>query len=231
MLLTGNTRQGCGHAFFWVAAIKEPIMTKVLYLTSSPSTGSYSTRIGERVIDELKQSHPGATVTTRDLARDPLPHIDADFLQATRSAEGPQNDTQRAMAVRSDALVRELFDADILVIAAPMYNFSIPSTLKAWIDHIARPGVTFSYSAKGPEGLVKGKRAIIINAKGGIYSSGPAQALEHQSTYLRGVLGFIGITDVEVIDVEGIGLGPDAAAKAVERGNECARALAVARAA
>jgi FMN-dependent NADH-azoreductase len=203
-------------------------MTKVLYVTSSPRAGSYSSSVADRVIDE---SHPGATVITRDLARDPLPHIDADFLQATRSAEGPQNDAQRAIAARSDALVAELFAADVIVIAAPMYNFTIPSTLKAWIDHIARPGVTFSYSAKGPEGLIKGKRAIIINAKGGIYSSGPAQALEHQSTYLRGVLGFLGITDVEAIDVEGVGLSPDAASKAVERGLVCAQEVVVARAA
>lgn len=206
-------------------------MTKVLYVTSSPRAGSYSNSVADRVIDELKKSHPGATVTTRDLARDPLPHIDADFLQATRSADGPQTDAQRATAARSDALVKELFAADVIVIAAPMYNFSIPSTLKAWIDHIARPGVTFSYSAKGPEGLVKGKRAIVINAKGGVYSSGPAQALEHQSTYLRGVLGFLGITDVEVIDVEGVGLGPDAANKAVERGHVCAHEVVAARAA
>lgn len=206
-------------------------MTKVLYVTSSPRAGSYSTSVSERVIEELRKSHPGATVTTRDLARNPLPHIDADFLLATRSPEGPQTEAQRAIAARSDALVKEVFDADVIVIAAPMYNFSIPSTLKAWIDHIARPGVTFRYSEKGPEGLVKDKRAVIINARGGIYSSGPAQTLEHQSSYLRGVLGFLGITDVEAIDVEGVGLGPDAAAKAVERGHACARELAVARAA
>jgi FMN-dependent NADH-azoreductase len=206
-------------------------MTQVLYVTSSPRAGSYSNSVADKVIAELKKSHPGASVTTRDLARDPLPHIDADFLQATRSADGPQTDAQRAMLARSDALVDELFAADVIVIAAPMYNFSIPSTLKAWIDHVARPGRTFSYSAKGPEGLAKGKRAIIINAKGGIYSSGPAQALEHQSTYLRGVLGFFGITDVEAIDVEGVGLSPDAAAKAVERGHSCAKHVGAARAA
>src|SRR5204863_8226857 len=110
---------------------------------------------------ELKKSHPGATVITRDLARDPLPHIDADFLQAARTAEGPQTDTQRAILARSDALVDELLAADIIVIAAPMYNFSIPSTLKAWIDYVCRAGRTFSYSEKGPEGLAKGKRAIV----------------------------------------------------------------------
>lgn len=206
-------------------------MTKVLYVSSSPRAGSYSSSVADRVIDELKNSHPGATVTTRDLTREPLPHIDADYLQAARTAEGPQTDTQRAVLARSDALVDELLAADIVVIAAPMYNFSIPSTLKAWIDYVCRAGRTFSYSEKGVEGLAKGKRAIIINAKGGIYSSGPAQALEHQGTYLRGVLGFIGITDVETIDIEGVGLGPDAAQKAVERGLVCAHEVVVARAA
>jgi len=184
------------------------------------------------VIAEIRQADPEAKVISRDLARTPIPHVDADFLQATRSAEGPQNDTQRRIVARSDALIDEVFAADVIVIAAPMYNFSIPSTLKAWIDHIARPGRTFSYSEKGPEGLVKGKRVIIINAKGGIYSSGPAQALEHQSTYLRGVLGFLGMTDVESIDIEGVGYGPEAAQKAVDgglqRAQEVAGALAVA---
>ena len=207
-------------------------MTNVLYVSSSPRSGSYSTSVAERVIAEIRQADPDAKVITRDLARTPIPHVDADFLQATRTPEGPQTDTQRRIAARSDALIDELFAADVIVIAAPMYNFSIPSTLKAWIDHIARPGRTFSYSEKGPEGLVKGKRAIIINAKGGIYSSGPAQVLEHQSTYLRGVLGFLGITDVESIDIEGVGYGPEAAQKAVDggfkRAQEVASAVAVA---
>jgi len=206
-------------------------MTKVLYVSSSPRAGSYSSSVADRVIDELKKTHPGATVTIRDLARDPLPHIDADYVQATRTAEGPQTDVQRAIVARSDALVDELLAADIIVIAAPMYNFSIPSTLKAWIDYVCRAGRTFSYGEKGSEGLAKGKRAIIINARGGIYSSGPAQALEHQSSYLRGVLGFIGITDVETIDIEGVGLGPDAALKAVEGGLKRAQEVAVALAA
>jgi FMN-dependent NADH-azoreductase len=207
-------------------------MTKVLYISSSPRSGSYSSSVADRVIAEIKQADPNAVVAVRDLVRNPLPHIDADFLQATRTAEGPQSDLQRGAAARSDALIDELFAADVIVIAAPMYNFSIPSTLKAWIDHIARPGRTFSYSEKGPEGLVKGKRAIVINAKGGIYSSGPAQALDHQSSYLRGFLGFIGIADVETIDIEGVGYGPDAAQKAVDdgfkRAQEVAGALALA---
>ena len=207
-------------------------MTNVLYVSSSPRSGSYSTSVADRVISEIRQADPDAKVITRDLARTPIPHVDADFLQATRSAEGPQTDTQRRIVARSDALIDEVFAADVIVISAPMYNFSIPSTLKAWIDYIARPGRTFSYSEKGPEGLVKGKRVIIINAKGGIYSSGPAQALEHQSTYLRGVLGFLGMTDVESIDIEGVGYGPEAAQKAVDgglqRAQEIAGALAVA---
>ncbi len=201
-------------------------MTNVLYVSSSPRSGSYSTSVADRVISEIRQAQPDVQVTKRDLARDPLPHIDADFLQATRSAEGPQTAAQRAIVARSDALVDELLAAGVILIAAPMYNFGIPSTLKAWVDHVCRAGRTFRYSEKGPEGLAKGKRAIVVNARGGIYSSGPAQALEHQSSYLRGVLGFIGITDVETIEIEGVGLGPDVAQKAVERGLVCARAVA-----
>ena len=124
-------------------------MTKVLYVTSSPRAGSYSNSVADKVIAELKKSHPGASVTTRDLARDPLPHIDADFLQATRSADGPQTDAQRAIARALRRAGRELFAADVIVIAAPMYNFSIPSTLKAWIDHIARPGADLQLFGEG----------------------------------------------------------------------------------
>jgi FMN-dependent NADH-azoreductase len=201
-------------------------MSDILYVTSSPRGGdSYSNRVAARVLDELEQAHPGARVVVRDVARDPLPHIDEDFVAAIRGPEGPQTPQQRAIVGRSDQLVDELLAADIIVIAAPMYNFGIPSTLKAWIDYIARAGRTFRYGEKGPEGLVKGKKVILIQSRGGIYSSGPAQAMDHQGTYLRSVLGFLGVTDIESIDVEGVAYGPEAAEKAVAGGIVRARAL------
>lgn len=206
-------------------------MSNILYVTSSPRGGdSYSNRVAARVLDELKQAHPRATVVVRDVAREPLPHVDEDFVTALRSPEGPRTAGQQAIVAKSDALIDELLAADIIVIAAPMYNFGIPSTLKAWIDYVARAGRTFRYTEKGPEGLVKGKKVILIHSRGGIYSSGPAQAMDHQGTYLRSVLGFLGITDIESIDVEGVAYGLDAAENAVAQGIARAHALIDARA-
>jgi FMN-dependent NADH-azoreductase len=127
----------------------------------------------------------------------------------------PQTDEQRALLARSEALVDELLAADVIVIAAPMINFTIPSNLKAWIDYVARAGRTFRYSEKGPEGLVTGKQVIIVAARGGVYQEAGA-ALDFQLPYLKSVLGFLGMTDVEVLEVEGTAYGPEAAEKAVE---------------
>jgi FMN-dependent NADH-azoreductase len=207
-------------------------VSTILYVTSSPRRDdSYSNRVAARVLDELKQAHRGATVVVRDVAHDPLPHIDENFVAAIRGPEGPQTPHQRAIIERSDQLIDELLAADIIVIGAPMYNFGIPSTLKAWIDYIARAGRTFRYTEKGPEGLLKDKKVILIHSRGGIYSSGPAQAMDHQGTYLRSILGFLGVTDIESIDVEGVAYGPEAAEKAVTSGITRARALVDAHAA
>jgi len=188
----------------------------ILYVTSSPrGSASYSNRVAANVLDELTARNPGATITVRDLAREPLPHIGDDFVAATRGPNGPQNDAQRALLARSDELVDELFAADVIVIAAPMINFTVPSNLKAWIDYVARAGRTFRYSEKGPEGLVTGKQVIVVAARGGVYSNGPGSALDFQLPYLKSVLGFLGMTDVEVLEVEGTAYGPDAAEKAV----------------
>jgi len=187
----------------------------ILYVTSSSrGSASYSNRVAAEVLDELRARNPGAAVTVRDLAREPLPHIGDDFVAATRSPAGPQTGEQRALLAQSDALVDELFAADLIVIAAPMINFTIPSNLKTWIDHVARAGRTFRYSEKGPEGLVTGKQVIVVAARGGIYANG--NALDFQLPYLKGVLGFLGMTDVEVLEVEGTAYGPEAAEKAVE---------------
>ena len=187
----------------------------ILHVTSSPrGETSYSNRVAAQVIAELKRREAGATVTTRDLARDPLPHIDDDFVVATKSPTGPQTEAQRRQLAQSDALVDELLAADLLVIAAPMINFSIPSNLKTWIDNVARAGRTFSYSEKGPKGLVTNKQVILVVARGGVYSDKPA--FDFQVPYLKSVLGFLGMTDVEVLDVEGTAFGPEVAEKAVE---------------
>ena len=187
----------------------------ILYVTSSPrGSASYSNRVAAEVLDELRVRNPGATVITRDLVRDPLPHIGDDFVAATRAPNGPQTDNQRALLAQSDALVDELFAADVIVIAAPMINFTIPTNLKAWIDYVARAGRTFRYSEKGPEGLVTGKQVILVAARGGVYADA-GKALDFQVPYVKSVLGFLGMNDVEVLEVEGTAYGPDAAEKAV----------------
>lgn len=191
-------------------------MSNILYLTSSPrDRASYSNQIAERVIEELREADATAVVTTRDLARNPLPHIDDDFVAATRSAEGPRTDRQRALLELSDTLVDELLAADTVVIAAAMINFSVASTLKAWIDFVARAGRTFRYSEAGPQGLATGKRVIVVAASGGVYSGGDYAGFDFQVPWLKGVLGFLGMTDVEIIRVEGTAFGPEAADKAL----------------
>jgi FMN-dependent NADH-azoreductase len=192
----------------------------ILFVTSSSrGSASYSNRVATDVLTELRSRNPGARVAVRDLGREPLPHINDDFVTATRGATMPQTDEQRALLARSETLVDELLAADVIVIATPMINFTIPSNLKAWIDYVARAGRTFRYSEKGPEGLVTGKQVIIVAARGGVYSAGPGSALDFQLPYLKSVLGFLGMTDIEVLEVEGTAYGPEAAEKAVAAAN------------
>jgi len=201
-------------------------MANILFVTSSPrGTSSHSNRVASELLGELQRHHPGSTVTLRDLVRDRLPHIDEDFVIATRSVEGPQTEGQRAAAARSDALVDELLAADIIVIAAGMINFSIPSGLKTWIDHVCRPGRTFSYGESGAKGLVTGKKLFLVAARGGIYS-GDMKSYDFQVPYLLQVLGFLGVTNIEVIDIEGTAFGPEAAERAVAAGLAAARRIA-----
>jgi FMN-dependent NADH-azoreductase len=190
-------------------------MSHTLLITSSPRSESYSTRVARVLADKLVAGTPNSTLTIRDLTREHLPHIDDTFV-AARSLP-PENLThvQQAALALSDQLLKELFAADTIIIAAGMINFGVPSSLKAYIDYIVRPGLTFRYSAKGPEGLLKGKKVYLVLARGGVYSHGPMQPLNFQEPYLRTLLGFIGLTDIEVIVVEGVAFGPEVADKAV----------------
>jgi FMN-dependent NADH-azoreductase len=192
-------------------------MRQILCLTSSPRRDtSYSNLVAARVLRELRIVHPDAIVTIRDLAGNPLPHIDEDFVIATRSVAGARTGRQQALLDQSDILVDELLRADTIVIAAAMINFGIPSTLKSWIDYVVRPGRTFRYTEAGSQGLLKGRRAILVLARGGLYSGGLMKEYEHQESYLRSVLKFLGITDVQSILIEGVALGPEAAERAVD---------------
>jgi FMN-dependent NADH-azoreductase len=191
-------------------------MSKVLLVTSSPRGAvSHSTQIARSLVDQLTSDDPKPTVVVRDLFKEPLPHIGEDFVTGRDTPPEKRTAAQKIAIARSEELIGELFAADIIVIASGMVNFGIPSTLKTYIDHVVRAGITFRYTANGPEGLLKGKKAFLVHASGGIYSQGPAQAANFQDTYLKHVLGFIGITDVELITMEGIAYGPEAAQKAV----------------
>jgi FMN-dependent NADH-azoreductase len=191
-------------------------MSKVLLVTSSPrGEASHSSRIARTLADQLASGDPRSTVVARDLFRAPLPHIGEDFVASLGTPPESRTPAQSAAAKLSDDLIAELFAADVIVIASAMINFGISSTLKTYIDYILRAGSTFRYSANGPEGLVKGKKAYIVQASGGIYSEGAMKPFNFQDTYLKHVLGFIGITDVEVVHIEGIAYGPEAAEKAV----------------
>lgn len=206
-------------------------MANILLVASSPrGSASYSNKIAEKVVSDLRNSDPDALVMVRNLAQAPLPHIDFDFVTATRGQGGAETPRQQAILARSDELIDELTAADIVVIAAPMINFSVSSTLKTWFDYIARAGRTFRYSEKGPQGLMTGKRVIIVSASGGVYS-GENAAFDFQVPWLRSMLGFLGMTNVEVIRVEGTALGPDAAEQAVARAAAQAREVAAAGAA
>jgi FMN-dependent NADH-azoreductase len=192
-------------------------MSKVLLITSSPrGDASHSTRIGRSLADQLASGDPKSTVVVRDLFREPLPHIGEDFVTALGTPPRSRTPAQSAAVALSDRLIAELFAADVIVIASAMINFGISSTLKTYIDYVLRAGATFQYTAKGPEGLVKGKKAYIVQASGGVYSEGAMKPFNFQDTYLKHVLGFIGVTDVEVVHIEGIAYGPEAAEKALK---------------
>jgi FMN-dependent NADH-azoreductase len=189
-------------------------MSQILLITSSPRVGSYSTRVGRKLAQRLA-SRPGSNLTVRDLTREPLPHIDDSFAVAHNTPPDLLTTAQKSALSLSDRLLAELFAADTIIVAAAMINFGIPSSLKAYVDYVVRPGVTFRYGNNGPEGLIKGKKAYLVVARGGSYSQGPMKAFNFQDTYLKTALGFIGITDVEVIAVEGVAFGPEVAEKAV----------------
>lgn len=193
-------------------------MKKILHIISSPKgENSFSTKLGNAIIDKLKAAEPDSTIQVHDLTKHPFPHLEEATLAAFYTPAEQHTSESRKALKHSDEAIAELMDADILVIGAPLWNFGIPSVLKAWVDHIARAGVTFKYSEAGAEGLVKGKKVYVAMASGAIYSSGPYQAIDFVSTYLKGLLGFLGMTDLTVFRVEGSAY-PGQAEAALQRG-------------
>ncbi|MDP9502196.1 FMN-dependent NADH-azoreductase [Pseudomonas protegens] len=192
-------------------------MSRVLIIESSArQQDSVSRQLTQTFIQQWQAAHPGDSITVRDLARNPVPHLDANLLGGWMKPAEQRSAAEQESLQRSNELTEELLAADVLVMAAPMYNFAIPSTLKAWLDHVLRAGVTFKYTDTGPQGLLTGKRAYVLTARGGIYAGSSA---DHQEPYLRQVMGFIGIHDVEFIHAEGLNLGGDFHEKGLNQAN------------
>jgi FMN-dependent NADH-azoreductase len=167
-------------------------------------------------------------VVRRDLGADPVPHLTHANLAGVRGV--PATEAEHAARALSDALIAELRAADTIVIGAPMYNFSVPTTLRSWFDHVLRAGETFRYTEKGPEGLLPGKNVIVVESRGGLYSDGPAAAYDFQEPYLRHLLGFMGLSDVTFVRAEKLGFGPEARDAAITAATTDLRALVSERA-
>lgn len=202
-------------------------MSRILVLKSSIlGDFSQSSKLADYLTAEWIKSHPADKVTVRDLAAEPLPVLDGEIIGGFGAGDDA-NERQLAIRTLSDTLIAELKSHDVLVIAAPMYNFSISTQLKTWIDLIARAGETFRYTEAGAEGLVTGKKAIIVSSRGGVYNGSPNDFV---TPYLKLFLGFIGVTDVEVVLAEGLAMS-DHAGPSVEKAKAAIAALAGTRAA
>jgi FMN-dependent NADH-azoreductase len=203
----------------------EETMNTILHInTSLYSDEGQSSRLAARLVSDLLAQHPGAEVVERDLARDPVPHLDAGRFEAFTTVDAERTSTQRAVVHESDVLIDELRRADVLVLGLPMYNFGIPSTFKAWIDHVARAGVTFSYAESGPVGLLTGKTAYVVSARGGRYAG---TDLDTQTPYVRNVLAFIGITDLRFVYAEGLAMGGGVREQTLREARDQIRELAL----
>jgi FMN-dependent NADH-azoreductase len=177
---------------------------------SARRDGANSTRVANQITARLQAANPAATLTLRDLAVTPHPLLDEAALGALFTPAANRSDEQTARVALDDALISEIQAHDTIVLGVPMYNFGVPVQLKSWIDAIARAGVTFRYTATGPEGLLTGKTVYLALARGGLYRDTPNDS---QVPYLKSVLGFLGLTDVRLIYAEGLAMGPDAVAK------------------
>ena len=190
-------------------------MQTLLQIKSSIySDNGESTRLANRFVKGWNASNPAGTVIVRDLMAEPVPHLDAARFGALISKPEDRTVQQAQVVAYSDALIDELRRADVIVLGLPMYNFGVPSTLKAYFDHVARAGVTFRYGERGPVGLLTGKKVLVFAARGGLYQGTPRDT---QTTYVRDFLAFLGMTDVEFIYAEGLAMGPAAKDGALEK--------------
>ncbi|MGI3130412.1 FMN-dependent NADH-azoreductase [Halopseudomonas pachastrellae] len=199
-------------------------MKKILVVQSSArQEGSLTREYTAQLVRQIEAANPGSWVVTRDLGAEPVPHLDATLLGGWMKPAEEQTEAEKAASALSNQLVDELLASDIVVIGSSMYNFGITSTLKAWFDHVLRAGRTFKYTEAGPVGLTPDRKVYVVTARGGRYVGSP---LDFQEPYVRQLLGFIGITDVEFVNVEGQSMGPEEAAKGRAEADEVLAALA-----
>ncbi|PRD43086.1 FMN-dependent NADH-azoreductase [Phyllobacterium phragmitis] len=190
---------------------------KILHVdTSITGPASVSRKLSAEIVEAALRRHPDAELTVRDLAAQQIDHLSSAHLAAAQGT-APENAQVREDIAAGRSALEEFLAADLIILGAPMYNFGIPSQLKAWIDRLAVPGATFRYTESGPEGLVGNKKLIIASSRGGFYGPGsPAEALDHQESYLRAIFGFFGITDVTVVRAEGVAISEQARATAID---------------
>ncbi|WP_341328431.1 NAD(P)H-dependent oxidoreductase [Methylotuvimicrobium sp. KM2] len=183
-------------------------MTTLLQINSSIfSNGGQSSQLANAFVAKWRVRNPETKVVVRDLTNEPLPHLDAQRVSAYFAQPGARTPEQQSLADESETLIDEIKRSDVIVIGLPMYNFGIPSTLKAYFDRIARAGLTFRYTENGPEGLLPGKKVYVFAARGGMYAG---TALDSQTNYVRDFLNFLGITDIEFVYAEGLNMGEQA---------------------
>lgn len=179
-------------------------MSRILSIISSPrGEASNSIKLATAIVDKLREKDPAAAVHVKDLTKGPFPYLEEVHLNAFFTPVENHTDADKAAIHHSNEAIKEIMDADVIVIGAPMYNFGIPAVLKSWFDHLSRAGITFKYTAEGPVGLLTGKKAYIAVTTGGVYSSGDATAYDFVTPYIKTMLGFIGITDVTIVRAEG----------------------------
>lgn len=195
-------------------------MKNILHLKSSiQGATSYSIKLGQAIVTEIEKKYPGSTVEELNLVDMNIPHLTPEVLRTFFLPNDQLIEKERESILLSDNLVKQLFAADIIVIGAPLINYTIHSALKAWIDHITRAGITFGYGEHGPIGLVTGKKVYVAMSSGGVYSEGPGQANDFVAPYLTAFLGFLGMTDLTVFRAEGlkvVGIKDNAFEKAIE---------------
>ena len=200
-------------------------MNNVLCLNCSiQGDSSQSRQLSNKLLERIKKTYSSVKIVSRDLVKDPLPHLNGAQFNAFITPPEQRTSQQKVLASQSDDLIKEISDADTVVLALPMYNFGIPSQFKSYFDNLARAGMTFKYTATGPVGLLTGKKALVLATRGGLYFGTDKDT---QTKYVKDFLIFIGITDVEFIYAEGLAISPEQKAKSLELANDIIEAMSL----